>query len=310
MSAHTATNGMISSSPQAGCWHWSTYNRIAMAATSVKIVEGEADFPVPSAGKPCKTWYKVYGDLKFGALPLVILHGGPGATHDYVENISQLAYLYGIPVVVYDQLGNGLSTHLPGKMGDTGFWTVQLFIDELHSLLNHLDIHGSYGLLGQSWGGMLAAAFAVQQPVGLKKLIIANSPASMQLWMEATARLRSQLPQDVQDTLDKHEAEGTTADEAYQRAKLVFYEHFLCRKVPMPEPAKTSFAWIKKDPTVSMTMSGPDEFIIAGSLKTWSIIDELHKINATTLLINGRYDEAQDSAVEPFFQHIPKVKWV
>ncbi|KAI6001063.1 proline-specific peptidase [Pisolithus orientalis] len=220
-----------------------------MAATSVKIVEGEADFPVPSAGKPCKTWYKVYGDLKFGALPLVILHGGPGATHDYVENISQLAYLYGIPVVVYDQLGNGLSTHLPEKMGDTGFWT-------------------------------------------------------------ATARLRSQLPQDVQDTLDKHEAEGTTADEAYQRAKLVFYEHILCRKVPMPEPAKTSFAWIKKDPTVSMTMSGPDEFIIAGSLKTWSIIDELHKINATTLLINGRYDEAQDSAVEPFFQHIPKVKWV
>ncbi|KAI6112878.1 Alpha/Beta hydrolase protein [Pisolithus sp. B1] len=244
---------------------------------SMKIVEGEADF-------------------LSGVLPLVVLHGGPGVTREYVENVSQLAYHDGIPVVLYDQLGNGLSTHLPETMGHTGFWTVQLFIDELHNLLNHLDIHGNYALLGQSWGGMLASAFAAQQPEGLNKLIIANSPASMQLWMEAAAQLR--LP----ETLNKHEAEGTITDEAYQRATQVFYEHFLCRRVPMPEPLKSTFSWIEKDPAVYMTMNGPNEFFIMGSLKTWSIIDELHKISATTLLINGRYD--------PFFQRIPKVKWV
>lgn len=277
---------------------------------SVKIVEGEADFPVPTAGKPCRTWYRVYGDLRSGALPLVVLHGGPGATHEYLENISQLTYHYGIPVVVYDQLGNGLSTHLPETIGHMEFWTEQLFIDELHNLLNHVGIHGNYALLGQSWGGMLASAFAAQQPEGLKKLIIANSPANMQLWMEATAQLRLRLPQNVQETLNKHEAEGTVTDEAYQRATQVFYEHFLCRKVPMPDPVKASFAWIEKDPTVQMTMSGPDKFLITGSLKTWSVIDKLHKISATTLLINGRYDQAQDSAVEPFFQRIPRVKWV
>ncbi|KAI6129813.1 Alpha/Beta hydrolase protein [Pisolithus croceorrhizus] len=233
---------------------------------SMKIVEGEADFLVPTAGKPCKTWYRVYGDLKSGVLPLVVLHGGPGVTREYVENVSQLAYHDGIPVVLYDQLGNGLSTHLPETMGHTGFWT--------------------------SWGGMLASVFAAQQPEGLNKLIIANSPASMQLWMEAAAQLRLQLPQDVQETLNKHEAEGTITDEAYQRATQVFYEHFLCRRVPMPEPLKSTFSWIEKDPTVYMTMNGPNEFFIMGSLKTWSIIDELHKISVTTLLINGRYDVA------------------
>lgn len=234
----------------------------------------------------------MYGNLKSGVLPLVVLHGGPGVTREYVENVSQLAYHDGIPVVLYDQLGNGLSTHLPETMGHTGFWTVQLFIDELHNLLNHLDIHGNYALLGQSWGGMLASVFAAQQPEGLNKLIIANSPASMQLWMEAAAQLRFQLPQDVQETLNKHEAEGTITDEAYQRATQVFYEHFLCRRVPMPEPLKSTFSWIEKDPAVYMTMNGPNEFFIMGSLKTWSIIDELHKISVTTLLINGRYDVA------------------
>ncbi|KAI6164453.1 Alpha/Beta hydrolase protein [Pisolithus thermaeus] len=277
---------------------------------SVKIVEGEADFLVPTAGKPCKTWYRVYGDLKSGVLPLVVLHGGPGVTHEYVENVSQLAYHNGIPVVLYDQLGNGLSTHLPETMGRTDFWTVQLFIDELHNLLHHLDIHANYALLGQSWGGMLASAFAAQQPEGLKKLIIANSPASMQLWMEAAAQLRLKLPQDVQETLNKHEAEGTITDEAYQRATQVFYRHFLCRRVPMPESLKSTFSWIEKDPTVYMTMNGPNAFFITGALKTWSIIDELHKISVTTLLINGRYDVVQDSVVEPYFQRIPKVKWV
>ncbi|KAH7890695.1 Alpha/Beta hydrolase protein [Phlebopus sp. FC_14] len=277
---------------------------------SVKIVEGEVPYSVPSAGKPCKTWYKVYGDLKSGVRPLVLLHGGPGAVHDYLEVISQVTTLYSIPVVLYDQLGNGRSTHLQEKMGDTEFWTVQLFIDELHNLLNHLDIHDDYALLGQSWGGMLAAAFATQQPHGLKKLIIADSPASMKLWMEVAADLRLKLPKDVQNALDKHEADGTTTHPDYLQATQVFYDNFLCRVKPMPESLAAALAWTEKDPTVYMTMNGPNEFHIIGSLKTWSIIEELHKINVTTLVLNGRYDEAQDKAVEPYFQYIPKVKWV
>ena len=218
------------------------------------FVEGEASFAVPAAGKPCKTWYKVSGDLKSGIRPLVVLHGGPGCAHEYVEIVAQLTTLYAIPVVLYDQIGNGRSTHLPEKNGDTGFWTTNLFVDELHNLLDHLGIHGDYDLLGHSWGGMLAAVFAIQQPKGLHKLVIANSPASIKLWMEGAALLRLQLPQEVQDALNKHEAEGATAHEDYVKATHVFYEHFLCRVKPMPEPLRASLAWMGKDPTVFMTM--------------------------------------------------------
>lgn len=218
------------------------------------FVEGEAPFAVPGAGKPCQTWYKVSGDFKSGVRPLVVLHGGPGATHEYLEIVAQLTTLHAIPVVLYDQLGNGRSTHLPEKNGDTDFWTTKLFVDELHNLLDHLGIHGDYDLLGQSWGGMLAAVFATQQPKGLHKLIIADSPASMELWMKAAALLKLQLPQEIQDTFRKHEEEDTTTHEDYLKATQVFYDHFLCRVKPMPAPLVASFGWIDKDPTVYMTM--------------------------------------------------------
>ncbi|KAF8557769.1 proline-specific peptidase [Imleria badia] len=244
---------------------------------------------LPNFCQPCKTWYKVSGDLKSGMRPLIVLHG-------VSRNVAQLTTLYSIPIVLYDQIGNGRFTHLPEKNGDTAFWTPNLFVDELHNLLDHLGIHDDYDLLGQSWGGMLAAVFATQQPKGLHKLIIADSPASMKLWMEAAARLRLQLPQEVQDVLNSHEAEGTTTDEDYVKATHVFYEHFLCRVKPMPECLKVALE------------NGPNEFHIVGSLKTWSIIDDLYQIYVPTLLLNGRYDEAHDISVEPYFQHIPKLE--
>lgn len=219
------------------------------------FIEGEAPFDVPTAGKPCKTWYKVSGDLKSGIPPLVVLHGGPGCPHQYVEIIAQLTPLFGIPVVLYDQLGNGRSTRLPEKNGDTQFWTVDLFIDELHNLLDHLGIHDNFSVLGQSWGGMLAASFAIQQPRGLHKLIIADSPASIQLWMEGAALWKLQLPQEVQDMLHKHEAEGTTTHKDYVKATQVFYENFLCRLKPMPQSLQASFQALEGDSTVYGTMS-------------------------------------------------------
>ncbi len=117
-----------------------------------KSTEGFAPF------RGHQTWYRVTGDLKTGKTPLVILHGGPGASHDYTDRMKLIAN-QGRAVVHYDQLGCGKSTHLKDKGVD--FWTVQLFLDELDSLLDHLGIRGAYHLLGQSWGGMLGAEHAV-----------------------------------------------------------------------------------------------------------------------------------------------------
>ncbi|KAJ7453865.1 proline-specific peptidase [Mycena latifolia] len=280
-----------------------------MSAPTLKAIEREVEFTVAAAGKPCKTWYKVVGELGTRR-PLVALHGGPGVNHGYLGILSDLTQAHGVPLVLYDQIGTGYSTHLPEKMGDIQFWTEQLFLDELDNLLMHLGIQNDYDLLGHSWGGMLGSRHAAAQPQGLKHLVLVSAPADMVLWVEAQNRLRTKLSQDVQDVLDAHEKAGTTDSKEYQAAVGVFYARFLCTIDPFPEALTEGFGWIEKDPTVYLTMNGPSEFYITGPLKDWSMLHDAHKINVPTLLINGRYDEAQDSVVAPFFREIPRVKWV
>ncbi|MGW0808313.1 proline iminopeptidase-family hydrolase [Nonomuraea sp. NPDC002799] len=253
-----------------------------------------------------QTWYRVTGDLTGDKAPLVVLHGGPGAAHDYTLRIARLAERER-PVVHYDQLGVGLSTHLPDEGAD--FWTVQLFLDELDNLLEHLGIAGRYHLLGQSWGGMLAAEHAVLRPSGLLGLVIANSPASMVVWREECDRLRAELPEDVERTLRRHEAAGTTGHPGYRAAEKAFNARHVCRVVPNPPEVLASDAKTTADPTVYHTMNGPTEFHVVGTLKNWSVVDRLHLVTAPTLLVSGRYDEATPRTVRPFADRIPDVRW-
>jgi len=270
-----------------------------MGAPNAKTREGYASF------RDYRTWYRITGDLEGAKPPLVILHGGPGCTHDYVDSFKGLAK--GERAVVhYDQLGNGRSTHLRDKGSD--FWTPQLFLAELDNLLGHLGIAQRYHLLGQSWGGMLAAEHAVRRPKGLKALVIADSPASMELWLQAANELREKLPPDVQATLLAHEKAGTTSSEEYAKAVRIFYDRHVCR-VPWPPEVARTFAAIEEDPTVYHTMNGPSEFHVVGNLKSWSIIDKLDRIQAPTLLISGRHDEATKATVQPYADHIPDVRW-
>jgi L-proline amide hydrolase len=253
-----------------------------------------------------RTWYKVTGDIGSSKAPLVVLHGGPGCTHDYVDSLKDLAAT-GRAVIHYDQLGNGRSTHLRDKGAE--FWTVDLFLGELDSLLAHLGIADRYDLIGQSWGGMLAAEHAVRQPKGLRRLVIANSPASLKTWVEEANRLRRDLPQDVQDTLARHEEAGTITSAEYIKASNVFYARHVCRIVPMPPEVARTFAAIEEDPTVYHTMNGPTEFHVIGTMKDWTIESRLHSIIVPTLLISGRFDEATPLCVQPYADHIPDVRW-
>jgi L-proline amide hydrolase len=271
-----------------------------MGGSGATTGEGYADF------RTYPTWYRVTGDLGSGKTPVVILHGGPGCTHDYVDSFKGLA-AGGRAVVHYDQIGNGRSTHLRDKGPD--FWTPALFLDELDNLLGHLGIAAAYHVVGQSWGGMLAAEHAVRQPKGLQGLVIADSPASMVLWLQEANRLRDELPVEVQATLLKHEKAGTTGSPDYAKAMRVFYDRHVCR-VPWPPEVARTFAAIEDDPTVYHTMNGPSEFHVVGTLKNWSIIDRLDRILAPTLLISGRHDEATKATVQPYADRIKDVRWV
>jgi L-proline amide hydrolase len=254
-----------------------------------------------------QTWYRITGDLRSAAVPpVVVLHGGPGATHDYTLRMARLVE-QGWPVVHYDQLGAGRSTHLRDQPPE--FWTVELFLDELDNLTRSLGIADAYHVIGQSWGGMLGAEHAVRRPTGLRSLVIADSPASMELWVSEANRLRDDLPPEVQQTLLRHEEAGTTDDPEYRQAEEVFYARHVCRIVPNPPEVQESFRQIDEDPTVYHTMNGPSEFHVVGTLRDWSVIDRLDQVVVPTLLVSGAHDEATPATVQPFADHVPDVRW-
>jgi L-proline amide hydrolase len=252
-----------------------------------------------------ETWYRTVGDLQGRPTPVVICHGGPGAAHDYTEPIADLVR-FGRGCVLYDQVGCGRSRHLPDAPPD--FWSPQLFKDELVTLTEHLGIADRYAVVGQSWGGMLAMEHALDHPEGLRAIVVADSPASMPLWVSEANRLREDLPPEVQATLLRHEADETTDDPAYEEAVRVFYDRHLCR-VPWPDYVARSFAQMAEDPTVYHTMNGPSEFHCIGSLKTWDITDRLHEITTPTLLVSGRYDEATPLIVGQIHERIAGSQW-
>ncbi|KAJ6571833.1 proline-specific peptidase [Mycena capillaripes] len=267
---------------------------------------GSIEFPV--GDEVFKTGYKVFGDFKSGT-PLVALHGGPGMPHSYILPIAELTASHGIPIVFYDQLGCGMSTRLPDKPKE--FWTVELFMAELDNLLAHLGIATEFDLYGQSWGGMLAANYVISRdPKGLRRLIISDSPASLELWTVANNVLLSGFPEEFREMLKQHELAGTTDSPEYQGGIQTFNEKHICTVQPWPDVLIEAFAAVAQDPTVYSTMIGSSEFNITGSLRNWTVIDGLQKIPAPTLIINGKYNQAQDIAVLPFYEGISKVKWV
>jgi L-proline amide hydrolase len=253
-----------------------------------------------------KTWYRITGDLSSPMTPLVVVHGGPGFTHDYVLSLANIAAT-GRPVIHYDQLGCGHSTHLRDVPSD--FWTVALFLEELDNLLDHLDIRDDYHLLGQSWGGMLGSEHAILQPPGLRSLILCNSPASEPLLLKEARDLANLLPAADRDAINRHEAEGTTQDPEYLAAIQVFYDRHICRVLPYPPEVQASFDNVAQDPTVYSAMIGDNELLCTGSLREWSVIDEVYRIIVPTLVISGRYDEVTPDTARPFAEGIPGARW-
>jgi len=264
---------------------------------STKFTEGTIDFTYE--GETYQTYYKCFGDLETRTRsPVVVLHGGPGLCHDYLFHFAQLAEKHDIPVVLYDQLGSGKSTHLREK--PPTFWTIDLFIDELVSLLNHFNIQDEFDIVGHSWGGILASEFEVRrQPAGLKHLILTSSLAASSLWNQSNMQLMQPFSDDVKEGL----MHGMKAPEKFFYALKEF--HLVHGCVIRPVPAEYWYILEQVfgpdgDPTVSS----------APILRNWSIVDRLHLVRVPTLVTNGRKDISQDFVVQPFFDKIQKVKWV
>lgn len=224
--------------------------------TNTPIQEGEVAFEAPGAGKPTKTWYKIVGDLATHSGPaLVVLHGGPGAGHEYLSPLTDLYHQYGIPVVYYDQIGCGRSTHFQDRMGDASFWTFDLFIRELDNLIDHLQLRSNgFFLLGHSWGGMFGGAYASLRPIGLKKLILSAAPGSVPLMEQGLQKLLAALPEETRATLEECERKGDHESPEFEQASKVFYDRHVYRLDPYPEDLLSAFKNLKEDPTSYLTM--------------------------------------------------------
>lgn len=254
--------------------------------------------------KGYRTWYKIVGDAAHDAerAPLLTLHGGPGAPHDYLDNLERLADA-GRRIIFYDQLGCGRSD----KTGKPEMYTVDLFVEEVDAVRRALGLERVH-ILGQSWGGMLAMTYALTQPRGVTSLIIESSPASIPLWVAEANRLRADLPPTVQQTLLRHEQDGTTDSPDYQEAMQVFYDRHVIRMKPMPDFVRRAFETIS--PEVYGTMNGPSEFHVIGTLKDWDITDRLREIALPTLLLSGRYDEATPTVMGKVHDGVMGSEWI
>ena len=276
---------------------------------------GKIPFTPPGTGLNCETAYWLWGDLTSREPPLIILHGGPGAPGRDWKAVAVLHDKYGIPVLLYDQIGCGASTHLPNTKGDTRFWTTELFLAELDNVKQYLRIE-TFDLLGHSCGGILAVLYALTQPRGLRKLIISSAPASDTLRLQPLAQQRKELPREMQDTMNACEKEGRLDSPEYQIAGLELMRRHLCRLDPWPVEIQETIALMEEDDTVQSTLYGGMPLEPTGPRKDYDVINRLPEISEQTvpggvLLTNGRYDMSQDEVMAPFFTQIrTMVKWV
>ena len=249
-----------------------------------------------------KIWTRCVGG---GALdertPLLILHGGPGAPHDYLENLAALSSREQ-RVIFYDQLGCGKSD----CPDEPARWHLSRFVHEVETVRNALNLD-EVVILGQSWGGMLALEYALSRPDGLKALILSNSTSSAPLWGQEAKRLREQLPLSVQNTLAAHEQASTTDSEAYQTAMAAFYARHVCRLPVIPDFVQRSFNRIGQPYGV---MWGPSEFYMTGNLAQWDVTRRLREIDLPVLLISGEHDESTPLINKTLHESLALSQWV
>jgi L-proline amide hydrolase len=252
-----------------------------------------------------ETWYRSVGPDDGDAVPLLCLHGGPGANWLHVKPYEVLADER--RVVFYDQLGSGNSS--VDEPHDPSMWTPELYVEEVGAVREALGLERVH-VLGHSWGGMLGMQYAATQPQGLVSLIVESSPPSVPAWMPEIARLRSELPPEVEATLREHEEAGTTESPEYLEAVDVFYRRHLCRADPWPDWLVECFAILDRNPEVYHRMNGPSEFHVIGTIRDWDITPQLGRIQVPTLLFCGRYDEVTPATVERAHHAIPGSEFV
>jgi proline iminopeptidase len=243
--------------------------------------------PISTPSGFFKVWTKRFGNNP--KIKVLLLHGGPGCTHEYWECMESYLPKEGIEFIYYDQLGSAYSD----QPQDSSLWTTERFVQELEQVRQALGLDSSnFYLLGHSWGGILAMEYALKHQENLKGLIISNMMASCPDYDKyADEVLAKQMDPAILMTIRMLEERNDFDNPLYMDLlNSHFYPEHVCR-IPVkkwPEPMVRSFDKINSD--VYTIMQGPSEFGISGRLANWDVTDKLSSITVPTLSIGATHD--------------------
>lgn len=245
-----------------------------------------------------KIWYRVTG--QGNKTPVLMLHGGPGSPSYYLNPLLDVGKER--HVITFDQLGCGRS----GRITDTTLMTVNAYVEQIRSLLNHLRVKEFY-LYGHSWGSILGTEYYLQYPDGIRALILASPILSSKLWAADADTLISSLPEAISVVL-KNDIEGIKQDSVALNAAMDFYiQTYGARKRPLSRDFDSTFS--QNAQNVMEYLWGTSEFIPKGSLKNYDRTNALQSIRVPVLYIIGDYDEVRPNTAR-YYQRLTRNSYI
>ena len=258
--------------------------------------------PVDAPGGPYRVWTKRIGNNP--TIKVLLLHGGPGATHEYLEACDNFLPTAGIEYYYYDQLGSGYSD----KPEDLSYIKLAHFVEEVEQVRQALGLGpDNFFLYGHSWGGWLGVEYALKYQQRLKGLILSNSMSSSPAYNDYAQRvLMPEIDPSALAEIKALEAAGEYSNPRFM--ELLMHEHYVNHVLRMPpdtwpEPVVRSFDKLNQD--VYVSMQGPSELGLSGQLIEWDRTAELHTIKTPTLVIASRYDTMDPAHLEWMAKELP-----
>lgn len=261
--------------------------------------------PIETPVGQFKVWTKRFGNNP--RIKVLLLHGGPAMTHEYMECFESFFPKEGFEFYEYDQLGSYYSD----QPKDSSLWTTARFVEEVEQVRKaiHADSSNFY-VLGNSWGGILAMEYALKYQQNIKGLLVANMMASVPEYGKyATEVLAKQMDSSVVAEIRALEAKADYANPRYMELLLPnFYQQHLCRLKEWPDAFNRTMKHVNSE--VYTMMQGPSEFGVAGRLVNWDIKNRLKEIKVPTLMIGAKFDTMDPAAMEEQSKLVQKGRYL
>ena len=271
------------------------------------LAGGAKMIPISTPQGTFRVWTKRVGNNP--RVKVLLLHGGPAATHEYFEAFDSYFPAAGVEYYYYDQLGSAFSD----QPDNDALWDLPRFVDEVEQVRAalHLDRHNFY-LLGHSWGGLLAIEYALAHQDHLKALVVSNMMASIPAYNEYARRvLMPSMDQKVLAEVQKLEAAKQYASPRYMELLLPnFYAQHILRMPPeqWPDPVNRTFKRLNEK--IYVQMQGASELGASGKLVNWDRTADLAKITVPTLTIGARYDTMDPASLEKMASLVKKGRYL